>query len=111
MATLTVTDIDRDGVELEGLLAAAAAGGDGFANDGKRTFAAVKNVNASDRTITFVTQKTVDGESIADKTVVVSQDEIMLVGPFPADVYNDGNGRVQMTYSSETDVSVAAFKL
>jgi hypothetical protein len=111
MATLTRTDIDRDGLELEALLASAASGGDEFQNDGKRTFAVVKNVNAADRTITFVTQKTVDGEAIDDKTVVVSQDEIMLVGPFPADVYNDENDRVQMTYSSETDVSVAAVRL
>lgn len=111
MATLTVNDIDRAGVELEGALAAAAAAGDEFANDGKRTFVVVKNINASTRTVTFVTQKTVDGEAIDDKSVAVAQNEEYIVGPFPADIYNDGNGRVQMTYDSETGVSVGAFKL
>lgn len=111
MATLTINDVDRDGFDLEAALETAAAGGDQFLNDGKRTFVVVKNVNASTRTVTFEVQKTVDGEAVADKTVDVAQNEEQVVGPFPADVYNDSDGYVQVTYDSETDVSIAACKL
>jgi len=54
-----------------------------------------------------VTQQTVDGEAIADKTIVIPAGERHLVGPFPKTVYNDSNGRVQLSYSSETDIEVA----
>lgn len=111
MATLTVNTVDRDGVDEAAALAAAAAGGDEFSNDGKRTFFVVENEAGVGRTVTFVTQKTVDGEAIADKDVVTADGERYIVGPFPASIYNDDNGRVQVTYSSETGLSVAAFKL
>lgn len=109
MAVLTVQDITRAGITPT--FAAAANGGDSFANDGKVFFEA-KNVNAATRLLTIALTKLVDGQTPAAKTVTVpvtTGDK--MIGPFPPDVYNDANGRVNVTYSTEVDVTVAAFRL
>lgn len=103
MATLTVLVpalSDQDlGAE------AAAGGGDQFLNDG-RTILYMKNVNASDRTVTIVTSGTVLGLAIADLAITVSQNEEKVAGPFDPRYFNDANGYVQITYSAASDVTV-----
>lgn len=109
MATLTVLDVTRAGVVATP--ASAASGGDEFANDGK-VLAIVYNDHATDpRTITFVTQKTVDGLSVTDLTVTVTAaNDAKLVGPFPVEIYNDSDGMVQVTYSdSAADTRILVF--
>jgi hypothetical protein len=109
MATLTVQDINRTGITPT--YAAAAGGGDQFANNG-RTFTQIKNTSGGNITVTFVTQTTIDGLSVTDLTVVVpltSGDK--MTGPFPPDIYNDANGFLQMTYSGVTNLTVGAFRL
>ena len=110
MATLAVTSISRSGIDLT--LAAAAAGGDEFPNDGQ-TFVVIHNAHGSAaRTITFVTPQTIDGLAVADRTVTVNAGVRKLVGPFQTGAYNNANDRVGMTYSdSGADINVAAFKL
>lgn len=111
MATLSVTQISRAGVEEA--LTAAAAGGDAFPNDGK-TLLVVKNANgaATARTITLDIQKTVDGQDPASRTVSVPALKTYFIGPFPPSIYNDANGRVVITYSaSGADLTVGAFRL
>lgn len=108
MAVLTVQTITRAG--LEETLAAAAAGGDSFPNDG-RVFLYARNGDVSDKTVTIATQKTVDGKAVADDAIVVTAAEERMIGPFPPGLYNDSNGRVQVTYSAETSVTVAAIRL
>ena len=112
MATLSVQNIVRSGNGLDPTYAAAANGGDEFVNDGKRTFVHILNANAATRTVTFATPKTVAGLAVADLAVVVpvTPGEAM-VGPFPADTFNDGDGKVQMTYSTEVDLTIAVIQI
>jgi hypothetical protein len=109
MATLAVQTVDRSG--LDPTFAAVAAGGDQFLNTGGE-FVVIKNANAATRTVTFVTQQTVDSEAVADKAVVVpgtGGGGMTIAGPFPTKVYNHPTtGRVSMTYSdSGADLTVA----
>ena len=110
MATLTINEIDRDGTLYA--VVAAAATGDQFGNDGQ-TFVAVYNSHGSaDRTVSVDVQKDVDGQDPPDREITVGAGETRLIGPFPTGIYNDANGRVQITYSdSAADVYVGAFKL
>ncbi|MBX3056925.1 MAG: hypothetical protein KF770_10675 [Anaerolineae bacterium] len=111
MATLTIQQIGRAGVVPAPV--AVAAGGDVFPNDG-RTLIEVHNDHAADpRTVTIVTQVTVDGKAVADDavTVTAAQDR-KLIGPFPPEIYNDANGRVSLTYSdSGADMRVGVYRL
>jgi hypothetical protein len=99
MAIIAVQNISRAGLNPP-TVEAVAAGGDSFPNDGK-TFVWYQNDHATEvRTLTVVTQKTVDGKAVADDTVgVEAADDLAFVGPFPPSIYNDANGRVQVTYS------------
>ncbi len=106
MATLSGTKIVLAGVVET--LAAAASGGDQFANRGK-SFVVVTNVNVSDRTVTFDSPNADEFGVIGashDIAVVVSQNEFMMIGPFSTAQFNDGNGFVQMTYTTEVDLTV-----
>jgi hypothetical protein len=108
VATLTVQDIVRTG--LAPSYGAAAGGGDEFANNGS-VFYHVKNGGGGSITATFVTQSTVDGLAVSDLAVAVPNGGERIVGPFPPGIYNDANGRVQVTYSGVTSVTVAALRL
>lgn len=108
MAILTVAEIARAGVA--NTLTAAAGGGDSFANDG-RTYFEILNGGGGAITVTFVTQQTVDGLAVADLAVSVAAGARTKVGPFPPSIYNDANGRVQVTYSGVTTVTVNPFRL
>ena len=71
----------------------------------------MKNADVDAMNVTIVTQQTVDGEAVGDKVVNVPTGNTMLIGPFPKDVYNDTDGKVQVTYDDETSVSVGAVRL
>lgn len=109
MAALTPITISRAKVELA--LAAAAAGGDTFVNDGA-TFFAVKNAGAGEATVTFTVTATYIGLTISNVAVAVTNDsKEYLIGPFPQAAFNDSTGKVAVTYSGVTSVTVAAVKL
>lgn len=108
MATLTVQNISRAGLNLS--TQAAAGGGDEFPNDG-RTFLYVNNGGGSPITATIVTQQTVDGKAVADDAITVTNAQGRYIGPFPPSIYNDVNDRTQVTYSGVTSVTVAAVRL
>jgi len=109
MAVLTIQEITRAGVGPT--FAAAAGGGDSFPNDG-RTMCEVKNAGGGAITLTVVTQITVDGKAVADDAISVpATTGDRMVGPFPPEIYNDVNGRVNLTYSGVTSVTVGAFRL
>jgi hypothetical protein len=109
MATLTVQQIAKLGLLQS--LAAAAGGGDAFANDGQRTFFKVTNADGTPTNVTFVTQKTVETFAVGDNVVAVANATTQLIGPFPAEIYNDANGLVQVTYSKVTSLTVNPFRL
>lgn len=114
MAVLSVTDITESGA-LDGA-AAAAGGGDSFANDDQeRTFLLVINGGGSPITVTItpaVASGTLPGFGTVSKAAgggSVSNGTRRYFGPFPA-AYNDANGRVAVTYSGVTSVTVAALR-
>ena len=109
MATLTVESVVRAG--LNPTFNTAASGGDNFTNDGA-TWLHIKNAHATvSRTVTLDIKSTVDGQAVTDPTVVVPALGDRVIGPFPTTFYNDANGRVNITYSSEADLTVAVCKL
>ena len=111
MAVLTVNTFNRDSADVAALLVAAGASGDSFANTGAE-FVIIKNTNASTRTITLDIQSLVDGQVVTDRTFTLGATTgLRIFGPFPTGIYNDGNNRANISYSSNTDVTVAVFKL
>jgi len=110
MATLTVNTVTRTGV-LYAVVAAAAAG-DQFANDGRTLVAVYNSHGTASRTVSIDVQQDVDGQDPPSRTVTVAAGETRLIGPFPTGIYNDANGRVQLTYSdSAANTYVGVFKL
>ena len=108
MALLTIGTVDRDGLTLAAV--AAAAGGDEVNNDGT-VFLYINNADASSTDVTAVTQIKVDDEDVADKTITVGASDDALFGPFPKETYDDANDRVKFTYSKVTSLTVQALKL
>lgn len=112
MATLSVLTSSLADQDLGDV--AVAAGGDQVLNDG-RIILIFKNSNASDRTITMVTSgtvKTAGGSiAIADVTLVISQNETKVIGPFSPDPFNDSSGYLQLTYSADAGLTVRPIRV
>jgi hypothetical protein len=108
MATLTPTSAARTGVDLAG--AAAAGGGDQWLNTGKELLT-VKNGSGSSINVTLDIQSTVDGAAVTDPVVAVGAGVTKLIGPFPTNIYNDGNGMAKVSYSSATSVTVKVVRV
>ena len=103
MATLTVANVTRAGVAAT--LTAAAGGGDKFLPS-KDTFFEILNGGGGSITVTFVTTGASYGHAVADAAVSVGAGARMIIGPFPADRFNDGTGNCLVTYSGVTTVTV-----
>lgn len=85
---------------------AAAAGGDEFLNSGKE-FLHVRNGSAAAITVTANSIAKCDQGFDHDKTETVPAGEDRMIGPFATARYNNANGRVEVTYSAVTTVTVA----
>ena len=109
MATLTVLTSSPTSATALGA-AAVAAGGDQFLNDGD-TILYFKNTNASSRTVTIATGGTIGGLAIADASVTLAQNDEKVVGPFRPDIFNDSSGYIQLTYTADAGVTVAAVRI
>lgn len=113
MATLTVQQIARTGIVPT--LAAAGASGDKFANDGKTYFRVANGHATLSRTVTIASQLGAaaipQGTAAANLSVVVAALTEKLIGPFDQNAFNDASGLVNVTYSSESDLTVGAYKL
>ena len=122
MAVITVSDLllsDYNGTDPTGAGTAASSGGDSFANDGK-TILLVRNAGSGTPTIsvapvnsTLLTNygslaATSHSAAMAAGNVTV---QYLILGPFPKAIYNDGNGRVNIAYTSVSSVSVTPLKL
>lgn len=114
MSELTVNKIVEGGL-LESL-SAADAGGDSFKNEAFNVFLKVDNADASGKTVTITPNQsstTAPGFGVVDKdpvVVVVAAGTSQLIGPF-AEVFNDINGDVNVSYDAVTSVTVGAFKV
>jgi len=97
---------------------AAAGGGDSFPNDGL-TFFYVKNASGASITVTFdalgptgTTGPEANVAYNADTAVVVPAAGERLIGPFKDfSRWNDPNGRVVVTYSGVTTLTVLPIKV
>lgn len=92
-------------------LVAAEAGGDDFVNSG-RDFIHIKNGDASPMDVTINSQ--VDCNQGVDHdisvTIPASTGE-KFIGPFPKDRFNDTAGKIQITYSAVTSVTIGIVRL
>lgn len=95
---------------LEQTYASANADGNKFSNDG-RMFLHVKNGAGAPIDVTIQTPGTVDGLAVADQVVTVTNGEERMIGPFPANIYNQDDRMVYVDYSSATSVTVAVLRL
>lgn len=108
MATLTVQNTSLAGITPSWV--AAAAGGDEFANTGDCYFE-IKNAG-SEMTVTVETPAKIEGIDIAEITVTVpATTGVKRIGDFDPAIFNQSTGRIAVTYSSVTSVTVGAFKL
>jgi len=88
---------------------AASAGGDAFDNDG-RTFFVVKNAGGAGITVTFDSLVLSNFGTDVNPAPTVAAGETRIFGTFDTTRFNDANGRVGVTYSSVTSVTVMAVK-
>ena len=109
MATLEVQEISRPG--LNAIPSGADVAGDEFPNDGKLTFLEYRNATIGNLRVNIISQKTVDtvGLAVADLVVDILAGSDFFIGPFPAEIYNDDNGMIQVTYPDGVDPSFLVF--
>lgn len=105
MAELTVQASAVTG--LETVFVAADVAGDMFLNDGSVVFI-VKNSGGVDRTVTVDSVAACNFGFDHDAVVVVTAAEERIIGPFSTARFNDGASKVQVTYSLNTGLTVAA---
>ena len=103
MATLTPITPTRDGTDLGLAQSAADIGGDDWSNDGS-SFLHIHNAGGANCNVTLVITRTVDGQPVTNRTVLVQPTEIFLIGPFPTDTYST---TMQVQYDQVASVVVA----
>jgi hypothetical protein len=104
MATLVKQDMTRAGVTPTWNNAAAS---DQFLNDGK-TYLHVKNGGGTQDIVTISAVKTCKyGENHDISVTVPMTTGEKIIGPFPANIFNDSNGYVTVKHSFTTSVTVA----
>ena len=86
------------------LQSVTSADGFTFPNDG-HTLLYVEN-DAEDLALVFTIQKTLDGQS-ATRTVTVTASQNWVIGPFPTELYNDGDDLVTCTPDADLASGVA----
>jgi hypothetical protein len=108
MATLTVQTVGLTGTAIT--TQAASVGGDDFANDGK-TFFQCTNGGGSPITVTMVAKTACNQGTLHDGTGTVAAGATKIFGVFDRQRFNDSiTGRVSVTYTAVTTVTVAAYK-
>lgn len=102
---LTVQQASRSGLDLTAnKTTVVTANTYKFQNDG-RTKLYVKNATGSTCVVTIATPNTVDGLTVADRTVSVATAKEFFIGPFPPETYDDSNGDVALTFDQTVDIA------
>lgn len=109
MATLSNQSVIRTGTGLSPTFSSCAGGGDEFVNSGE-DFIYIVNGHSSPQTVTIATPVTTDGLAVAENAIAIPNAEGRMIGPFPKTIYNDGNAKVQLTYSGVTSLTIAVLK-
>ena len=108
MSTLNIQKVVLGG--LSPTYAAASAGGNEFENSG-REFIHVKNGHTSPQTVTVNSQVVCNQGFDHDVAVAIPASEERMIGPFPQSRFNDAGGKVQVTYSGVTALTIAAVQV
>lgn len=109
MADLTVVRTLETGVEAT--LAAASAGGDLCANT-RRTLLKIVNGGGASITVTVSAQQVSCGEIAAHhKTIVVAAGKTIYAGPFDRAIYNNADGKLVITYSGVTSLTIGGLEV
>jgi len=98
MADLSVTTPDRTGTDISANVASGEEYGS-FINTG-RELLVVTNAAATASDITITTTKTIDGEDVDDKVITILANGKYLFGPFPTEIYNNGDNEVDIQIGS-----------
>ena len=110
MAQMLINTVNRAGIELSGSLGAASNGGDTWPNTGAE-YVALRNESGAPITVTFVFAAIIDGQTVANKTVVVAANDVaVLIGPFPVLHYNNASGLASATYSTHVNLKIGVFR-
>lgn len=92
-------------------MSAAAGGGDSFENNG-HVLIRINNGSGGAITVTADAPKP-DNFGLTDNShdvaLVIPAGESRIWGPFPVNRFNDANGRVQLTYSGVTTLTIGPF--
>jgi hypothetical protein len=110
LATLSIT---LAGVQLA--LLTGNDDGEAFRNDG-RVVVVVENLDTNEHSVTFQTALEVGGQAVADLTVIVPASKMLLLGPFPPNLYNVKAGvdtdKIYMDYVDDgSNYQIGAFQL
>lgn len=105
---ITVQEISRTGVT-EALVAANAAGGNSFPNDGRTYLSVVTTGTTSNVTVSVPI--TVDSQVVTPRVVACTGTARYKIGPFPPNTYNQADGAVYVDFSAVTGVTIGAFRL
>ena len=71
-----------------------------------------KKSGAGDCTVTIQTPKTIGGLAVSEQTVTVpATTGDKMIGPFPPNIYNDGNHDLNVTLSEITGLTVAVVEM
>lgn len=108
MPNLSVQTISQTG--LTPAFTAATVAGDSFINDG-RAFLHVKNGGVSSITVTINSVQKCSQGFDHDLILDVAAGADKIIGPFDPKRFNDETGKVVVTYSDATSVTVAAFRM
>lgn len=92
-----------------------AAGGDAVIDPTNEAFILLTNGSGGSLTATIVAQATTrqaDGafpaQTLANQAIAVPAGAARVAGPFPA-AFHDSNGKIQITYSGVTSLTIQAF--
>ena len=108
-----MTDVDltvypglRSGRDLTALATTIANANDYYFRNNGRMLLYVNNATGSTVTITTETPNTVDGLAVTDHTTTLATAKEAVFGPYPPEIYNDGDGEVHVTFNQDVDVVV-----
>jgi len=112
MAELEVQVVDLEGLDPEFVAADAEADGyDEFVNSGRAFIHVINADDPTSRTVTVDCKTNCSQGHDHDAVVVVAGPGEALIGPFPKNRFNDGYGKVRITYDDETDLTIAVIEV
>lgn len=105
MALISAQDVDTDGASVT--TQAAANGGDTFANPNERITFRVVSTAGVQRTLTISAQNNCNHGFTHDIVQTIEDGESWTFGPFDRERFNNAQGQIAATYSSEVGLAVA----